>query len=362
MYKDAWPFPRLRLSLVLGIGLLALAICLFPFWGAISLAAIFAFGLRKPLDRFRHRFRLGNRFVGAIAIMLLLLAILIPLALVGLRLYQIAAGQKEKGIRGAFSQSTIHQASTAYQKLESKVAQHAANWRIYQDTADARQALRHALGSLGQSAFTTISGAVLNIPELVVTTLVFTLFLYLFLSRGRRIGQALSSLDILSEADVSRLANVLQAACYNTIVTNVVVGAIQASIVTVGARIFGFSESVLIFTVVFFLSFIPFIGASPVAFALAIVAFLTGNSGQGIGMTVVGVIAGTIDNVIRPYLISDGESEVHPIVSFAVILGAIAVLGLKGLFLGPVILTATFGLLLRKGKEAPAEAAERKAS
>lgn len=345
MLKNGWPFPKLRSEWILAFGILLLALCLYPFWGAIAIAGIFAFGLKKPLDRVRARLHLGKRISVALAVVSLFIFILLPVSYFGFRLYQIAAGNPEEGVDGALSSQTLDQLSSAYQNLEAKLAGYGARWNLFPNPAGAKQAIYQGIASAGKAAVGLISATVLSIPDFVVTSLIFSLFLYLFLSRGPRIGQSLVKMGAMTPPDVSRLSTVLQASSYNALVSNVVVGAIQAAVIAGGARIFGFSESFLIFTAVFFLSFIPFIGAAPVGFALAILAFLTGNTGQGIGMVVVALIGGTVDNVVRPYLISDKSGDVNPVVTFAAILGAIAIFGLKGLFLGPVIVTATYGLL-----------------
>ncbi len=346
MTNTKWPFPKLRSEYILAFGLLLLALCLFPFWGAIATAAVFSFGLKRPLDRLRARFHFGKKFMGVLALLFLFLSLMLPLSYLGLRLYQIALGNKEKGVSGAFSAATLSQATSAYQNLEEKVARLGSRWNFYEDTASARASIQESLANAGKAVFAAISASLLALPDLVVTTIVFFIFLYLFLSRSRQIAEGLVKIGAMSAPDVKKISDILQSSSQNSLVSNMVVGAIQASLIAIGARIFGFTESVVIFTVVFFLSFVPVIGAAPVAFALAIVAFLSGQTGQGIGMTVVGLIGGTIDNVVRPYLVSDAESEVHPVLSFSAILGAIAIFGLKGLFLGPVILTASFALLL----------------
>ena len=56
---------------------------------------------------------------------------------------------------------------------------------------------------------------------------------------------------------------------------------------------------------------------------LAIAAFIMGNSGNGIGLLVITVIAGSIDNIIKPYMVSSKEAGTHPIIALIGIIGAI---------------------------------------
>jgi predicted PurR-regulated permease PerM len=96
----------------------------------------------------------------------------------------------------------------------------------------------------------------------------------------------------------------------------------------------------VVFVVTFFLSFIPVIGAAPVAVFLGILALIKQDYEIFGGFMVVALVAGTIDNVIRPILVGNKE-RVHPIIVLLSLLGAIAIFGIPGLFLGPVIATVT---------------------
>ena len=121
-----------------------------------------------------------------------------------------------------------------------------------------------------------------------------------------------------------------------------------------GSSIFGFHEFFLIFVVTFILSFIPVIGAAPVSFVLAITAFVIGQSGNGIGLLVVTGIAGSIDNIIKPYVFSAREEGAHPIMSLIGIIGSIIVFGLPGLLLGPLLLQLGTELLPKLFEKASA--------
>jgi predicted PurR-regulated permease PerM len=184
-----------------------------------------------------------------------------------------------------------------------------------------------------------------SVPDIFLGLLVFCLFLYLFLSQAQRIRALFIKLGIVAEADIDRISKVMQASCYNSLISNLIIGVVQATVVVVGARIAGYSESVLIFSLVFVMSFVPVLGSLPLAIVLAGISLLNHNAGSAVILLVTIIIAGIIDSIIRPNLVASGENAVHPILSFAVIIGAIAILGLKGIFLGPVILTATVGLL-----------------
>ena len=54
------------------------------------------------------------------------------------------------------------------------------------------------------------------------------------------------------------------------------------------------------------------------------------------GMLITAGVVGIIDNVIRPYMQSSHD-EIHPLVAILSIFGGLLVLGLPGLFIGPVV-------------------------
>jgi predicted PurR-regulated permease PerM len=59
----------------------------------------------------------------------------------------------------------------------------------------------------------------------------------------------------------------------------------------------------------------------------------------------------SIDNVLRPLLISGGEVPIHFLIVFFGVLGGLAAFGMLGLFLGPVLLSVAFALLSEFGRD-----------
>lgn len=176
------------------------------------------------------------------------------------------------------------------------------------------------------------------LPDFGMALFVFFSMLVLFTTRAGVIKRFFVGWKILPVDEIDRITHILKRSCYMILVSTLVIGAIQALVVSVGSLIFGFNEFFLIFTVTFLVSFIPVIGAAPVAIALALISFINGDTGDGVGLVTVALIAGTIDNVLKPYIISGDSEKLHPLVSLFGIVGAIIVFGLPGLLLGPLVL------------------------
>ena len=119
---------------------------------------------------------------------------------------------------------------------------------------------------------------------------------------------------------------------------------IQGVMAAIGFYIAGVPGPVFLGLITFFLSPIP-IGPPLIWVPASIWLFAHGQTAWGIFMLVWGFLAiSSIDNVVRPYLISKGNRMPFIIIFFGVIGGVIS-FGFIGLFLGPSLLAITYTLV-----------------
>jgi len=100
----------------------------------------------------------------------------------------------------------------------------------------------------------------------------------------------------------------------------------------------------MIFFITYIVSFIPVIGAAPVALVLAATSFAQDHTAASIAMVIVAFVAGISDNLLRPWLGTFGKVEAPVFFNFLAVIGGIIILGLPGLFLGPLIASLCWGL------------------
>ncbi len=94
----------------------------------------------------------------------------------------------------------------------------------------------------------------------------------------------------------------------------------------------------IIAILVFFLSLLPIFGSGIVLVPVAIYYMITGNWVNGIAILLYQVlIVASVDNVLRPILVSD-ESNIHPALMLLAVTGGIATMGMMGLLYGPLIM------------------------
>lgn len=115
-----------------------------------------------------------------------------------------------------------------------------------------------------------------------------------------------------------------------------------------------FSLSILCF----FLAFVPVIGTAAVTVSAAVYLFSQGRVGAGLFMLGIAVLAGIIDNLLRPLFLR-GQLELSVPWIFLSIMGGIAGFGVLGIVLGPVALSICRAALLALEGEEKEESEER---
>ncbi len=191
----------------------------------------------------------------------------------------------------------------------------------------------------------TFSQFVGELPTIFMVGLITILSIYCFLSEAERIRTLFDRYFYFSKINGDKFVLMVKLCCREVFFSNILTGVLQSIIVSVGALIFDIGDFFLIFFITFIVSFIPIIGAAPVAGVLALLCFLDSRIGAGIGMLVIATVSGISDNIIRPYLGSLGSVEVHPFIGLLAVIGGVIMFGLPGLFIGPLVASLVFGAL-----------------
>jgi predicted PurR-regulated permease PerM len=325
-----------RIALLLALGIPCLLI-FYPFFIPILIATFVAFGSEPILRKVQRRHR-RRGFFSAIVFFVLIILFVLPVILVILRLVETLKGISAKSMQDSqFFQALLQ----LWQRVQETITSVASSVGMQQNILPQKEDLFAKVSPFVVDKTTLFLG---SIPDLGLSLFVFFCMLFVFILNAKSIKESVANLKILPEDELQLVVGTFQKSCYMILISTVLIGMLQAMIVAVGSLIFGFHEFLLIFAVTFFLSFIPVIGAAPVALLLAVISFLLGNTGSGIGLLVVTVIAGSVDNIIKPLVFSKEEEGLHPVVSLLGLIGAIIVFGLPGLLLGPLLLQVTIKL------------------
>src|SRR5216117_4112103 len=118
---------------------------------------------------------------------------------------------------------------------------------------------------------------------------------------------------------------------------------VQAVMAGVGYLIAGVPGAGMLALLTFFLSVVP-IGPPLIWVPAALWLFHEGSTGWGVFMLVWGVGVSSIDNVVKPWLISQGSDMPFLLIFFGVLGGALT-FGFIGVFLGPTLLAVGYRLV-----------------
>jgi predicted PurR-regulated permease PerM len=202
--------------------------------------------------------------------------------------------------------------------------------------------LRQLAGELSRRIVAVASGIGANAFKFAVTMVT----LYVFYVSGERILATARSLagTLLPgapEGFLERIGDSVRAVVFGLIGTGLVQGALTA----VGLAVAGVPSPIALGAVTVFVSLVPG-GGGAVSVAAALWLGLDGRwlaaallAGWGVA------VVSSVDNVVRPLLISAGGGIPFLLVFFGV-LGGLTAFGLVGLFLGPVLLSVAFTLVV----------------
>ncbi len=119
---------------------------------------------------------------------------------------------------------------------------------------------------------------------------------------------------------------------------------LQAVLLGIGYLIAGLPGVGLLALLTFFVSIVPMLGTGLVWIPATIWLFHQGSPGYGIFLLVWGLLVSSLDNFVRPWLISQGSDLPFLLIFFGVIGGAFA-FGFVGVFLGPTLLAVGYRLV-----------------
>ena len=137
------------------------------------------------------------------------------------------------------------------------------------------------------------------------------------------------------------LSAVVNAVIYGTGVTALVQGALLG----IGFAIIGLPAPVVVGVLGAVLALLPVVGTPVLWGPAALILILQDRWGAAIFLLVWGLAVSTIDNILRPVLVSGRGARIGTLTVFIGIIGGASAFGAVGLFLGPVVLSMVMALV-----------------
>jgi len=177
--------------------------------------------------------------------------------------------------------------------------------------------------------------------------LAFTLamfMLFFFIRDGRQMLNVVRALVPLAPADRKRLfdhlASVTLAVVYGTGLTALV----QGILVGIGFAIAGLPSPLVFGALAAIFALLPAAGTPLVWVPAVVVLAAQGRWIAAIFLLAWGVMVTTVDNVLRPILVS-GRADIGTLPVFVGVLGGVSAFGTVGMLLGPLLLALVFALI-----------------
>lgn len=216
------------------------------------------------------------------------------------------------------------------------------------DWQSAVQQIASTAGKLGTILINKTSAGVLGLFSTVLIMLISMFYLFMDGEELMRRLEYLSPLRTEYEQMLtSRFLLISRASIRGTLL----VGLVQGTIGALTLLIFGVHTWLLWGFVMVLLSIIPMVGAWLVLIPAGVIQIVLGNTWQGIGIILVNVVVvSNLDNILRPRLVGR-DAKLHDLVILFSTLGGIAVFGVMGFIVGPVLAALFVTLLDMYGME-----------
>jgi predicted PurR-regulated permease PerM len=210
--------------------------------------------------------------------------------------------------------------------------------------AEVRVLLTDGLRDVSGAASRFAMNQVTLVPAMIVQLLVVVLSTYFLLVDGPRLFRWVTSKIPLSRRIRLTLAESVQSATTSVVLASIAAAGSQAAVILVAFLVLRVPMAFLGAVAAFIFGWIPTVGPTPIWLGAAVYLYLQGSTTRAVLMLCVGIAVGIIDNVVRP-LVLRGRQEMHPFVSLLAILGGIALMGVPGVFLGPLLASLAISVL-----------------
>jgi len=298
---------------------------------AILLAGIFS-AMAQPAFRKITRLLCGRpRVSSLLTLMLFSLVVLLPLS----------------GLVGIITAEAVKVGQSVTPWVQRQIAEPAAFTEylqkipFYEEMLPYHEQIIRKAGELANriSAFlvNSLSAGAVGTVNFIFMFFVFLYSSYFFLLDGRVLLDRILYYLPLEEREEKRLLDRFTSVTRATLKGTAVIGVLQGGLAGLAFAVVGIEAAVFWGTVMTVLSIIPALGSALVWVPAAIILAAGGSYLKAVGLALFcGLVVGMLDNVLRPRLVGK-DTQMHDMMIFFGTLGGIALFGVIGFVVGPII-------------------------
>ena len=307
---------------------------LLPFFGAVMWAVALAIIFTPTFKRLSRRLGQRRTLAALITLAVSLIVVILPLAIIGASLVRDISLIAAK-IRGGQLDYALYferiVASSPRWLIDSLSRFGLTDFSSVQERVSAAalqgsQLLATQALSIGQNTF-----------DFLVSFFVMLYLLFFLLRDGSALSKIVRDSLPFAHVQTTYLLKKFTTVTRATIKGNIAVALVQGILGGVAFWTLGVQGPLVWGVLMGFLSLLPAVGAALVWLPAAIYLLAIGAVGKGIGLIAFGVLAiGMVDNVLRPILVGK-ETKMPDYIVLMSTIGGIAVFGINGFVIGPVI-------------------------
>ena len=295
------------------------------FWAAIIA------GMFYPIYKFFNKKLKVPNLSTAITMMIVLVIIVVPLILIGTLVVS-----QSIDMYNSLSQNTGN-IKTGINTAVEWIRNNPLTAQLNID----QSAITQKFTELAQTLTSFLLNSAKNFTQnsVVFLIMLFITFysLFFFIRDGEKLLKKLMHLCPLGDEQEKMLYNKFTSTTRATIKGSLIIGLIQGTLGGLMFWVAGINGAIIWGLLMVLLASVPGIGPYFVWVPAAIVMIILGHTWTGIGMILFGaLVIGTIDNILRPMLVGK-DSQMHPLLVLLSTLGGIAVFGISGFIIGPII-------------------------
>ncbi|MFA6383440.1 MAG: AI-2E family transporter [Parcubacteria group bacterium] len=318
-------------AVLIGVTVLAYFI-VKPFLVPFLIAAILAH-LFSPVYRFFLKLFRSTGLSAAVSCFLILLIIILPiLGIISLVVSEI------QGIVDNFSQNP-----EAVKKIVDNIAGNLSALPFFNfiepDKITSQETIVSAVKGFSQNAVFILQGTYKGVVHFIFVAFImfFSLF-YLFIDGGKFVKKIMQ-LSPLQDKYESILIDKFNSITRATIKGTTLIAIVQGFLGAILFMATGVASPVLFGILMTISSVIPSVGSGLVWLPVGVAMILLGHIAEGLIILIVGALfISTIDNLMRPKLVGK-DTQMHPLTILFSTLGGIALFGISGFIVGPIIMS-----------------------
>lgn len=315
---------------LLGLSTLLFLYLMMPFFYPIFWAAVIA-TIFMPVHQYLCRKVKSPTLSATIVLLMIMLIIILPAGVIGSLL--LTESMELYGALDANSASIEQQ----IQDISKKITTNPYMSRLHIDTAFLTANLAEGAKSFANYIIQSLKDLTQNTIVFAVNFAIMLYTLFFFIRDGHKFVRMIMKLLPLEQTREAPILERFSATARATLKVTLILGGIQGIL---GGLIFfltGVKGALTWGTLMLFTSIVPAIGCSLVWAPVGIVMVMMGHFWDGMIILAFGVIViSHVDALLRPLLLGR-EVQMHTLLIFLSTLGGLALFGISGFVIGPII-------------------------